>query len=61
MKPKITVEPLYEVPEDFDDLTKVPLVQTGTATIAEFDEEFFDKLPPSLRFLYEEACGFHQD
>ena len=57
MEPKITVVPLYEVPEDFDDLTKVPLVQTGTATITEFDEEVNSKLPPSLRFLYEEACG----
>ncbi len=44
MESKITVVPLYEVPEDFDDLTKVPLVQTGTATITEFDEEFHSKL-----------------
>jgi hypothetical protein len=58
MESKITVVPVYKVPEDFDDLTKVPLVQTGTATITEFDEEFHSKLPPSLRFLYEEACGF---
>ena len=59
MKPKITVVPVYKVPEDFDDLTKVPLVQTGTATIAEFDEEFNDKLPPELRIMYENACGLN--